>query len=235
MISLEIYCNCKSMYSKIGISPDPKIIGVNNGIYQVELKDKKSFIDSEERKYYNNYFNGEVDDFIIGKFKNVDDKALSLLTYFPLKKAKRTDLVGFSPYEIGLNFVISEKCFDIINSFFQSEYIKIKSQIENWEGVFYTVGFPMIPIDKINIRKSLFIDIKTGNTVVYSSVNKFLEEKRNGVALKTKLIVLDDFPQWDIVNIQGIGVHFSESLINTLESNNITGLYLYDSLLNNKG
>ena len=36
------------MYKRVWIETDPRIMGVRNGVYQVELKENKSFVSKEE-------------------------------------------------------------------------------------------------------------------------------------------------------------------------------------------
>ena len=40
------------MYKRVWIETDPRIMGVRNGVYQVELKENKSFVSKEEKDYY---------------------------------------------------------------------------------------------------------------------------------------------------------------------------------------
>jgi hypothetical protein len=101
------------MYKTITPSSEPSIIGVNNGVYQVELNDKKSFLNKEEKKYYESYFNGNFSSFIIENFKKNNSQKITELLYFPLKKAKETDIVSFSPNEMGLSFLVSQKVINL--------------------------------------------------------------------------------------------------------------------------
>lgn len=61
-------------YKRVWIETDPLIMGVRNGVYQVELKEKKSFVSKEERNYYESYFASGINAFLLDYFKRIDEK-----------------------------------------------------------------------------------------------------------------------------------------------------------------
>jgi hypothetical protein len=214
------------MYKSVSTSSDPKEIGVNNGIYQVELLEKKSFVSNDEKKYYEEYFNGNVKSFLLDDFKKIKKDKLSLLTYYPLKKAKETDFISFSPNEMGLNFIVSERVMDIFESFNLYEYIKIPTKIEGFKSKFYTIGFPMIEIEKIDFNKSVFIDWKNNENILINSLNEFMHQKFETRALKTQKLFLKEKLNSVILYIQSEGLFFSNKLIEKLENENVTGFQI---------
>ncbi|NDV78463.1 hypothetical protein [Dysgonomonas sp. 511] len=212
------------MYKIISTSSDPLIIGVNNGIYQVELIENKSFVNKKERQYYENFFDGEFNSFTINNFRNVESEEISELIYFPLKKAKETDFVSFSPYEMGLNFLVSQKVIKIMDSFSVGDYIKIPSKIEGFNNIYYTIGFPIFTEDVINFFKSKFCHLIEESEL--NNLSKDDYKKVAGALVKTinLELVKNDSLNRDIINLEGQGLFFSTPLLLKLNKENITGL-----------
>ncbi|MFW0739747.1 hypothetical protein [Flavobacterium sp. T12S277] len=219
------------MYKNVSTSSDPKEIGVNNGIYQVELLEKKSFVSNDEKKYYKEYFNGNVKNFLLENFENIKKDKVSLLTYFPLKKAKETDFISFSPDEMGLNFIVSQRIVDIFESFDVFEFVKIPTKIEGFKDDYYTVGFPMIEIQKIDFKKSIFIDWKNKGNILVHSYEEFMYQKFETRALRTQKLFLTEKLKSEILYIQTEGLFFSDKLIAKLEDENVTGFQVRNTEL----
>lgn len=218
-------------YKIVSASSEPSVIGVRSGVCQVELKDNGSFVSKEEKKYYENYFNGNFNAFILENFKNVDLSLLTELTYFPLKSAKETDFVRFSPNEMGLNFLVSQKVIDVIEKFPIDNYIKIPSKINGFTNKYYTVGFPIITEDKINYNQSIFYHLIQQKEL--SNLSKDDYKKISGALVKTKSIeLLGCEAKSDIINLEGQGIFFSTSLITQLQEKKIIGLEIGQTTLN---
>jgi len=215
------------MYKSISPSSDPKEIGINNGIYQVELLEKKSFVSNDEKKYYQEYFNGNVKSFLLDNFKNIKKSKLSLLTYYPLKKAKETDFISFSPNELGLNFIVSQKVIDIFESFNLSDFIKIPSKIEGFINNYYTIGFPITNYKDLDFSKSVFCDYQ-GNQKLINTYEEY-DEKRYD--LKIKKLKLINKINSNIIYSQIDGLFFSIELIEKLGQHNITGFQIRNTEL----
>lgn len=217
-------------YKLVSPSSEPSVIGVKNGVCQVELKDNNSFASKEEKKYYESYFNGNFSSFILENFRNVDLSKLTELIYFPLKSAKETDFVRFSPNEMGLNFLVSQKVIDIIENFSIHNYIKIPSKIKGFNNDYYTIGFPIITEDKINYPQSIFYHLI--KKTEFSNLSKEDYNEISGALVKTKSIELLSYkPKSDIINLQGQGIFFSTSLISKLEEEQIIGLEMGQTIL----
>lgn len=218
------------MYKIVTLSSEPSIIGVNNGVYQVELNDKKSFLNKEEKKYFESYFNGNFNSFIIENFKKNDSQKITELLYFPIKKAKETDFVRFSPNEMGLNFLASQKALNIIEQFLLPDYIKIPAKINGFKNDYYTIGFPIVTNDIINFPKSKFYHRIKKMELDNLSFEDY--KKVSGALVKTlTLELVNTNYKKDILNLQGQGLFFSNLLISKLQENNIIGLEIGNTTL----
>jgi len=212
-------------------SSELSVIGVNNGVYQVELLDKKSFLNNEERKYYKSYFSGNFNSFTLENYKKNNPKKITELIYFPLKKAKETDFVRFSPNEMGLNFLVSQKVINLIEQFLLPDYIKIPAKINGFKNNYYTIGFPIITERAINFHKSKFyhrIKKVELNNLSYEDYKEV-----SGALVKTlSLELVNTNCTKDILNIQGQGLFFSNLLISKLKEENIIGFEVGNTTLN---
>jgi hypothetical protein len=218
------------MYKIISPSSEPSIIGVNNGVYQVELIDKKSFINKEEKQYYENFFSGKFTSFIFDNFQNINLTKITELKYFPLKKANETDFVRFSPNEMGLNFIVSQKVIDIFKQFSIYDYIKIPSKIDGFQTNYYTIGFPIITDNFINFPKSKFYHLI--NKTEFNNLSHEEYKKISGALVKTlSLELTDNNFKSDIINLQGQGIFFSNSLISKLKDENVTSFEIGNTTL----
>ena len=105
------------MYRRVWIETDPRIMGVRNGVYQVELKENKSFVSKEEKDYYESYFASDINAFLLEGFKKINEKRITCITYFPLKGARKTDFIVGVPHERGIDLLVTEKCLDVLENF----------------------------------------------------------------------------------------------------------------------
>lgn len=213
------------MFKKVNVESDPKIIGVKNGVYQVELKEKRSFVTKDEQKYYDNFFDSGTNRMLLESFKKIDDKKLSLVIYFPLKNARETDFVGYAPYEFGINFLVSERCLRLLENFKLPDYNKVKVSIEGFSNNYYGIGFPMLSNNLVDYANSLFVNLMTKEKLEINNGEdyknqKYVDDKK--IAVKNKI----DF---DVVGVQGFGLYFSETLIEAIKSNELTGLQIQNT------
>ncbi len=168
-------------YKKFDVSYDPVITGINNGGAQLELKENKSFISKEEKNKFNKYIDENLnnrDRVFLKTFKSINEEQISSIKYYPTrKKIKRTDFISYLPYEFGLNYIISEKAYDVIKMYkIPSLLNKINIGIEGWENdKFYLIGFPMIPDTEIDLKKSIFYDTQRNEKVNFKSYQDYNE------------------------------------------------------------
>lgn len=208
------------MYKKVTEESDPKIIGVKNGVYQVDLKEQKSFATKEEQKYYDSFFDRGTNRMLLNSFKKIDEEKISIITYFPLKSAKETDFVSYAPREPGINFLVSEKCLKVLEDFKLPDYNKIKVSIEGFSNKYYAIGFPMVSNNFVDYANSLFVNLMTKENLEINNEEDYKNKKYIG----NKKIIVKDKLDFDIIGVQGFGLYFSEALIEAVKNNKLTGL-----------
>src|SRR5690606_29131003 len=96
------------IFKQIRNSCEPKVIGVNNGVYQVEIDEKhlkkNDNYDEIRRLMYQTDLG-----FFIENRQRVFDLQIDQLKGKLLKKAKLTDIIGFSPHFFGFEYIVSQK------------------------------------------------------------------------------------------------------------------------------
>lgn len=104
-------------YYNLKLSSDPKVIGVNNGITQVEIK---------ENLYPDKIMYLNIQDFFSGvdywqKGKTIPDFPIHIHAQV-LTRAKLTDFLQFSPYLITCPFLMSQRVLNVFNQFKVQNY-----------------------------------------------------------------------------------------------------------------
>lgn len=91
-------------YFELRLASDPKIIGVSNGIMQVEICDKLFLENSSKRQ--EEYFAQSIQPF---------DKKLTCIK--PLKRVNYTDILSFGPHLIWHPFLVNTKALNIFKKY----------------------------------------------------------------------------------------------------------------------
>ena len=100
-------------YIPIALESEPSIIGVNNGVFQCEIKPKK-FNDLSGFKILSDFYNGYEFD----SKQNRSIESAGEIEYCQLlKKAYLTNFLSFSPYLLGCHFIVDEKTYILLSSF----------------------------------------------------------------------------------------------------------------------
>lgn len=221
-------------YIKTDIEYEPKITGSPNGVYAVEIKDKKSFKSQDEKDYFNNFIKENRQDITRlyeDSFVKIDNKMISEIIYFPsYKRTKDIDVVLYCPYQNGFKLLISEKAFEIIRKYKTPILNIIPSKIDSFEKRYFMIGFPMIVNKMIDFEKSRFYDSGIEQEITYDNYENYAEINFNRTALSIHLSKSYDY---DIINLQGEGLYFSENLTMELEENRIIGFVRKKSILYN--
>ena len=200
------------------VSSEPKVIGVNNGIYQIEL-DKSCFSDGKE-----------FERFVLG-FQ--EDTTISInypqpLIYKVLKKAKLTDFMGYSQYLKGIPFVLSAKAVNVFKDFTLKEHSLIEITLrENKDASYYLFRYPFTENSKIKFEKSVFYTQIPGQEKVYHKIhneNEFMAFWNQNALWKAEKFVLDE-PEanYDCIRLRIGGVFISERLQKAIETNRLIG------------
>lgn len=213
------------MYYNLRLDWDPKVIGVKNGIYQVELDnrayDKKSYSELESI-------------FIGGKFSAMQKyPKVDFKFYFKkLKSAKKTDFMSFSPNINHALFLVNEKVIRLFEKFniqshkyFESVIYESPNEcIETSYGLFYSV---LQNWDVVDFENTVFTSGGFGINPIVK--HKFVDEndmiKFNTIP-KVKVLALskrfDSSLDFFLTRLGGVFV--SERLKIELERNNVTGV-----------
>jgi len=215
-------------YYQVSVSAEPKIIGVNNGIYQLEIDEKaiEYSDDYDEFKAHFKYGNKE--------FWNNQDKVKTLrpptIKGKMLKKAKVTDIMGYAPEYTFLNNLYSEKYLDIIKSFEIVDYKSFEIEIDEIMSRFYLVFFKKILLSEIHFKNSvIYTGHKKIGNVKYFPISNYEEYNsfkiENPLHSFEKISISNNYSNKDIISIQATGGNFySERLIDFLLDCGITGL-----------
>lgn len=88
-------------YFKTDTEFEPKITGSPNGVYAVEIKEKKSFKSKAEKDYFKDFIAKNMKDIqrvCEDNFVKIDNKKISDIIYFPsYKKIKELDVIQYYP------------------------------------------------------------------------------------------------------------------------------------------
>ena len=222
-------------YIKIDIEYEPRITGSPNGVYAVEIKERKSFKSKKEEEYFNEFIDKNMEDIkrvCEQNFEIIDNNRISEIIYFPsYKRAKGIDVVKYCPHQMGFQLLVSEKAFEILNKYRTPAYSIIPSKIETFEKKYFMIGFPMIENNSIDLDKSKFYDHDLEKEITYKNYADYAEINFSRYPLETFLLEVYNY---DIINLQGEGIYFSENLIIELENNGIIGFVRKKSILYNE-
>lgn len=213
------------MYYNIRLDWDPKVIGVKNGIYQVEL-DKKAY----DKKTYT-----ILDSlFISGEFSAKQEyPEVDFKFYFKkLKSANKTSFISFTPYLKHGHFLVHEKILEIFESFniqhhkaFEAViYDSPNENLDNNYRLFYCV---LKDWEVIDFENTVFTSGGFGNNPKIE--HKFSDEndmrKFNGIAKVKTLALSQSFDtSLDFFHTRLGGLFVSEKLKLALEENSATGI-----------
>lgn len=242
MTILENSINRMNTYKQISHNPEPSIIGVKNGVYQLEFLEE----DLKKNKNYQ-----EIDKLLLGynpefyqdkEQDRISNLSIDYLKGSFLKKAKKTDIVVFSPHLNGYSYVISQKFLDCLNEVGVSkdEYHLRKIEIDNVDFNYYLFFVPMIPMTEIIFPKSaLFPEedaLLDASEKRYTSFKDYQEYKKYSeehLFNRWAKITLDKkFGSRDLLNLQAnANLFFSDRLIKCLQLKKVSSLMIKDNPL----
>lgn len=213
------------MYYNIKLDWNPKVIGVKNGVYQVEL-DRKAY---DKTKY-------QILDslFIGGEFSAKQEyPELTFNLYFKkLKSAKKTSFMSFAPYFKHGHFLVNKQILELFGSFNIQRYkdyeaviyASSNADIDNNYRLFYCV---LQDWNVIDFKNTVFTSGGFGNSPKIE--HRFLDENDlynfNGIT-KVKTLALDKTfdKTLDFFHTRLGGLFVSEKLKLALEESGVTGI-----------
>ena len=216
-------------YIPITLESEPSVIGINNGVYQCEIKpnkfnNKNGFLHLE--RFYDGYkFDAASNRRIEG---NIEIEYCRLL-----KKAYLTNFMSYSPNLFGCHFIIDEKAYNILHGFEFGKFSKFiplklydnKGQYVN--GKYYLLFQDLILNSCVDFKNSLFY---TGHKVTGDRKNISFnnpKEYKKELFVNTEQIVLNEkFDDNLDFFTPRIDTRFfiSENLMAEIERNGLTGI-----------
>lgn len=218
-------------FYNIKLSSDPKIIGVKNGIYQIELIEK--MYESKTLSQLKNIFLNPN----LG-FHQLP--SLDFEFYFKLlKSAKETDFLSFSPHLYNCHFLLKENVQEIFRnlniqpfSFINSKIINEKKQSTNNNFKMFYTGFQSWEI--VNFEDTIFISGGFGKMPIIEHVFSNHEELKsfNGILRLKVLTLTNKFDSsLDLFYSHLGGLFVSDRFKSAIENSNITGV-LFNNEIN---
>jgi|GEM_PF-2807373 len=208
------------VYKSFNIIGDPDVIGVKNGVTQIEI-DKNNF-KSEKA----------LDDFHLSfpEDPKRDIEVIHPLKYKLLKGGKINDFMFYGYYIKAIPFIISEKGLKVMQSHSLMEFSLLDVEINNYksEAKFYLFRYPFIELQQVEFKDSL---IYTGNNLIgkkYYELNSYEDFVELKKSIKTSLlfekVVLKKLDNTvDFVRLRGVGEFISPKLEQEFICRNISG------------
>ena len=216
-------------YIPITLESEPSIIGVNNGIYQCEIKPNK-FKNKDGFLHLERFYDGYR--FDAANNRKIEE-SIEIEFCQLLKKAYLTNFMSYSPNLFGCHFIIDERAYNILHRFEFGKFSKFiplklydnKGQYVN--GKYYLLFQDLILNSCVDFKNSLFY---TGHKVTADRKNVSFnnpKEYQNELFVNTEQIILNEkFNNNLDFFTPRIDTRFfiSENLMAEIERNGLTGL-----------
>lgn len=225
------------LYFKIETDYSPSITGKRNGGNAVEIKEKESFYADSDKELWKNFYSQEfkngTNHYLWGTYVLFNREALVGPIRFCLtgKCIKQLDFMTFAPYMRTLQFLISERVWNIIKHFNLQTYNIIPAKIDTFEQRYYLLGFPTIDFNYYDFDNSLFMNYNSGRIEYMASEESYTELFVNG-RVKTSIIKLNTKFNVDIIHTPG-GTFFSSRITDIFSTEKISGYLKCDEILEN--
>lgn len=224
-------------YYKIEKDYSPHITGKRDGSFAVELKDKLSFCSDSDKRLWKDFFTNDIKE---GKercawesYAVFENQLLNSPFKFFLtgKRVKQLDFMTFAPYVRALQFLVSDKVYNIIRKFKLQTHNVIPVSIDTFEQKYYLLGFPTIGLEYYDFEKSKFYNYISNEQETFKSKEEYSQYFSNG-RVKTISIKLKQKFDVDIINVPG-ATFFSSDIIEIFEREHVTGYVRCKEVLEN--
>lgn len=215
----------KNIYFRFRLAWEPEIIGVNNGITQVEL-DPLDVTTNNLTDFSVNYWKTQKFD------PDFPIKPIAKM----LKKAKFTDFIRFSPFVMDFHFMISDRLEKIFTKMNMQPYnlYPVKLCASNGDLVvdrnYSLFQCKFLDFGVVDFEKSLFIRTvvtRPGDPHKWNEVSINSEEEYKKAPVLTeigKLVLNENFDSTlDFVYLRAGDMYVSKKLKEKIEALNITG------------
>ncbi|GIQ57834.1 hypothetical protein Flavo103_09700 [Flavobacterium collinsii] len=215
-------------YYQIGVSAEPKTIGVKNGVYQFKIDYERMSLDNLFDSFLN-FFDYSNKDFwknqeLIKKIK------IPVIKGEMLKKAKVTDFMGYSPEITFLNRAFSSKYLGIVKEYEVENLGIFEIDIKDVLQKYYLLINKAVCLTEIDFSKSIIV---TGHSIMdnvkFHHMNDHFEYveflQKNPLANFKVISISKKNYGKDIIDVQSVvNPFYSEKLITRLLDEGITGL-----------
>ena len=214
-------------YYKIEKDYSPHITGKRDGGYAVEIRDKTSFCSDLDKKLWKDFFTQDIKNgkerCSWGAYAIFDSQLLNapFRLYLTGRRVKQLDFMTLAPYVRALQFLVSDKVYNIISKFKLQAHNAIPVNIDTFEQKYYLLGFPTVGFDYYNFSKCTFYNYISGKQETFESKDIYSQLFING-RVETILIKLNTKFEVDIINVLG-ATFFSSDIIEIFEREKITG------------
>ena len=222
-------------YYKIRTNWDSKITGKRNSDAAVE-QNKNSFFNKKTEKEFNNFFLENIKNINRtrwGSYAIYEPPQDFDLTYFPkTKSVKELDFMTYRVRLIEIEFLISERVYNIFSKYKLPLHNKIPVKINTFSQNYFLIGFPTLLADTFDFSKSIFFDYRTGKKVIFENVYDFENTDYNRHMAIPSLLYLNIQMEYDVIKTRK-GLFFAQSLVEELEKEAITGYVIENGILEN--
>ena len=231
-------------FKQIDTDNTPKVIGVKNGVYQVELNEEENFKEISNLKL-ESIFNQTDINTLIENQNNIFDIESIFLKGILIRKAKQTDLMNFSPAFLGFEYIISDKMKSLlIRSTEYSKSLKfLEVNIENTSCKNYLMFVPFIPISEVIFDKSIIYTRKNRNFSIEEGITfdkEYLDIKSYSDFINLPFSIHNDwekivlplkYKNRNILNIQSCSkLFFSEEVVENIEQCKLSNIRIIDKI-----
>lgn len=224
-------------YYNIDAEVEEKITGSRNGVYSVEIKEKYSFSSLEDKKIWKDYCTQNRKNrsrVLWNDYIQFNPTLLSNpITFFPIgKKIRQLDFMAYCPYEHGIQFLVTQKVYDIISKYRLPTHNKVPAKIDAFEQNYYLIGFPMLEKFNFDFNKSIFVNYSEGNKVIFKNEEHYNQLQDTSAYIVPEIILLKKELNFDIIKTFK-GIFFSSTIIEEFQKENISGYKIIEGILEN--
>lgn len=215
------------LFKEVNYSIDEKIVGKSGNPYVVEIQ-------SEEFEEYKRKYNKDIF-YNLENFKGGNDftNMPTNLDGHLIRRKKIIDIMDYTPHFLGLHFIVSKKVKNTIENLHidNNEFCFKRIKIKNTGDDCYLLLVPFVDYDDLIFEKTIYRR-KTYDDIFYKQYSSNEERLKDEDKYKYDIYkgyISEKYKNYDIINLRGGGLYFSERLITELVENNIIGLDIHST------